>query len=207
MHKTTPVIRQQIVERYTGGEGNAVLARSLGLSPATIQRILKARGVPLRNYSHNQNAVAEFWDRIDQSGGPEACWPWRGAGKGYGQLKVWGRHWGSHCLALHLHEHGNNKAALSEEAPPGHVLHTCDNRPCCNPRHLYRGDHAQNMADRQRRQRTAKGERVASSKITEADVRAIRTAPGTLAAIGARYGLSKSTVSSIKRRLSWQHVD
>jgi hypothetical protein len=28
------------------------------------------------------------------------------------------------------------------------IMHACHNRPCCNPEHLYRGTHAQNMLER-----------------------------------------------------------
>jgi hypothetical protein len=38
---------------------------------------------------------------------------------------------------------------LTEE----HVLHTCDNPPCCNPHHLYLGDPEQNARDRKERRR------------------------------------------------------
>ena len=34
------------------------------------------------------------------------------------------------------------------------VLHTCDNPRCCNPEHLYIGDHTDNMRDRTDRGRT-----------------------------------------------------
>jgi hypothetical protein len=37
--------------------------------------------------------------------------------------------------------------------PEEHALHHCDVRSCINPEHLYRGDVAQNMADKMRRGR------------------------------------------------------
>ena len=86
-----------------------------------------------------------FWPHVDQSGGPDACWPWRRSlsSTGYGQLNslnLLGR-WATHVLAYEL----------SNGPIPGGLFldHTCHNsdlecdggkrcphRRCCNPAHL-----------------------------------------------------------------------
>ena len=52
-----------------------------------------------------------------------------------------------HRIAWEMHH--------AEPIPEGmSVLHHCDNPACCNPEHLYIGDHTDNMQDRKRRNRT-----------------------------------------------------
>lgn len=43
---------------------------------------------------------------------------------------------------------------ITEERP--HILHKCDNPPCCEPSHLWAGTQADNMADAARKGRMAK---------------------------------------------------
>jgi len=86
--------------------------------------------------------LATFWDNVDRSGGPEACWPWMRAvgGKGYGNVPDGvGRTLRSSRVAWEL-THGPIADGLF-------VLHRCDNRPCCNPAHLFLGTAGDNIRD------------------------------------------------------------
>lgn len=88
-----------------------------------------------------------FWRRVDRSGGPDACWPWTGQKNrnGYGRVNVRERRRGAHIIAFVLSGGVLRRRQI--------ILHTCDNRPCCNPRHHVPGTHLQNMADMDRKGR------------------------------------------------------
>jgi hypothetical protein len=89
-----------------------------------------------------------FWSKV-MRGADGECWEWQGGrDHGYGSI---GRGKGSvraNRLSWELH---------NGPIPDGkHVLHTCDNRSCCNPAHLYIGTDVENARDRVERGR-AKG--------------------------------------------------
>jgi len=94
---------------------------------------------------------AEFWARCDQSGGPEACWPWTGAtnAEGYGTVRVGPVIVGAHVLAF--------ETFTGKRVKPGRLVrHSCDNPPCINPRHLVEGTHGDNLTDQYFRNRRRK---------------------------------------------------
>lgn len=54
------------------------------------------------------------------------------------------------------------------EIPKGMVVrHKCDNKSCINPEHLELGTLAENIQDKVKRNRCAKGEDIQSSKLTK----------------------------------------
>lgn len=55
-----------------------------------------------------------------------------------------------------------------------HVLHRCDNPPCVKLDHLFTGTQADNMADRDEKERSARGLRNGRGKLSDAQVAAIR---------------------------------
>lgn len=68
------------------------------------------------------------------------CWEWEGSRnkQGYGRLKLAGKYRRVHRVMADL-------VGLTGTGPQ--VLHTCDNPPCFNPAHLFRGTQQENAVD------------------------------------------------------------
>ena len=147
-----------------------------------------------------------FWAKVDKRG-PDECWEWTAGTNsgGYGDIKVAGRHIKAHRLAFQW---------LCGPIPEGIcVCHHCDNPLCVNPDHLFLGTQAENIADRDAKDRGRgagpRGEANGSAKLTKADVREIRQlcAGGKAQeAVGKRYGISQSNISDIVNRKTWAHI-
>lgn len=75
----------------------------------------------------------------------DECWPWpkQKNAAGYGVLNWLGYQFLAHRVAFEL--------AYGPLRKPEIVCHHCDNPPCCNPLHLYAGDHKANARDRWQR--------------------------------------------------------
>lgn len=89
------------------------------------------------------------------------------------------------------------------------VLHKCDVPACFNPDHLFLGTREDNVADRDSKHRMPRGESLSYTKLTEADVRAIRAAkkPGiSYKAVAAALGLPAGAVAGVVFGRSWRHV-
>lgn len=104
-----------------------------------------------------QSSESRFWSRV-QTKGPDDCWTWSGrpSPDGYGTLRVNGRKTGAHRYAYEL------ARGPIPDGPDGstlHVLHRCDNPPCCNVRHLFLGTNIDNIRDRDAKGRHAAGDR------------------------------------------------
>lgn len=125
---------------------------------------------------------------------------------GYGTIRVDGRTLSTHRVAWEL--------ANGPIPPKQHVLHHCDNPPCCNPEHLFLGTHTDNMADRARKGRTNRdsrnqGKANGNAKLTDDLVIEIRhrVAVGERrSVVAASIGVHRATVDFVVNRKIWSHV-
>jgi hypothetical protein len=90
------------------------------------------------------------------------------------------------------------------------ILHKCDNPPCFNPKHLYEGTQADNIADCIAKGRFHRGENTGGAKLTATKVKQIRRilAESTKSReeIGERFGVTRATINDIALGKTWAHV-
>lgn len=91
-----------------------------------------------------------------------------GVGMGYGTTTVNGK-----TVRWHRLVYCERVGCTLDDIKGLVVRHKCDNARCLNPDHLELGTHQDNMDDKTKRGRNAKGSKL-STKLTEADVAYIR---------------------------------
>lgn len=138
-----------------------------------------------------------FWQLVNIRG-PNDCWEWQGGANsdGYGYFKQ---------------QRTNRIAhALSKGVPKHLVLHTCRNRLCCNPAHLYDGTHADNMRDMAHDGthdgRNRRSQNHPYAVLTNQEVLAIRASNAKGVRLAEQYGVSPATISSIRHHTRWAYL-
>jgi predicted XRE-type DNA-binding protein len=156
--------------------------------------------------------IKRFWGHIDVLSEDE-CWQWlKGTDKdGYGIYHIKGNSVRAHRFSYLL-----TKGAIPEGML---ICHSCDNRKCCNPKHLWYGtgkDNSLDMASKQRQvfqknpELAARGETQGSSKLHNEDVIEIRqkyqSGGYTQQELASIYRVSQSAISAVVRNKYWIHL-
>jgi hypothetical protein len=145
-----------IAAEFLGGKTYAEIGDIYNVSRQRVQQITKRFGITrndggqhvrkqedmrrlaeLRHWRGDPMAVAfRFWCHVaspDENG----CMEWQRSRhkSGYGHTSTWASKDGYAHRAAWRFTHG-------DIPPKKAILHTCNNRPCCNPEHLYLGTQA-----------------------------------------------------------------
>lgn len=190
--------------------------------PATVQRTcercgkmftalaVEVRRGGARNCSRSCLDMAHrFWQKVNKAGrivrvplGP--CWEWTAglSTAGYGKFGI------SKDETAYAHR---LSWRLAGRADPGDlmVLHSCDNRACVNPDHLFLGTAADNSADMASKKRSALGARNGAAKLTAEQITELRRSSEigeTYRALAKRFGVTVSAIEHIVMRRRWRHV-
>jgi hypothetical protein len=152
-----------------------------------------------------ERVIRRVLERLDRSGGPEACWPCKGSRLPHGYVQIgWsenGTVGGDYAHRIVLAHTLQRPLAPGEEA-----LHQCDNPPCGNPAHIFLGTQQDNCKDMAQKNRSTQGERNPASRLSSTEIQAIRQDQRPSWSVALDYGVTARQVRKIRQGVQWKHV-
>lgn len=151
-----------------------------------------------------QSSPERFWAKKTLA--PSGCWEYTGTitCHGYGHVRLSGRLVRAHRYAWTL-RNGAIPAGLV-------VCHSCDNRRCINPEHLFLGTQQENNDDKVRKGRVPRGVTHGNAKFLVQQVLAIRAAwaseptPSRRAELAKQHGVSEETIRKVVKFITYRYV-
>lgn len=168
--------------------------------------------VELRRIGHMTELEHRFWAKVEIVDDEDSCWPWaRGMHpEGYGIFQ-----WTPPGETKSRASYASRVALyLVTGVLPVVACHTCDNRPCCRPKHLYDGTHQSNGADKAARKRGRTREQggelnriaVLSDEVVLTARRRVR-AGEVLRAVAEEFEVKPATLNYAVVGTTWKHLD
>jgi hypothetical protein len=152
--------------------------------------------------SRHANTLDAIWNHVSNYGEFDKCWEWLGyvGTNGYGRITI---NYGDelvHRVAYQLAK-GNISNGLF-------VCHSCDNRKCCNPDHLWLGTQADNLTDMYAKGRGPTGDKSGARKhperLARGDRNGARKYPERLAR-GAAHHMNRYP-EKVPRGATWAQI-
>lgn len=147
----------------------------------------------------DDKALRVFWSKVIRY--ETGCWGWTGSTTktGYAEFAVDGRIIRANRFSYVLHT-GWQPGELS-------VCHSCDNRECTNPVHLFTGTIADNTKDRDEKGRVQQGVSHYKARLSEDDVRSIRASELPDGELARLYETGETHIRKIRDRTFWKSVN
>lgn len=157
-----------------------------------------------------RKTFSDVWNLIAK-GSEDECWEWQGCKNtsGYGSMTVSQSVYSAHRIAFVL----SNPGLISMKAPSNKylkefVLHKCDNRSCCNPKHMFLGSYDDNNKDAKNKGRSSapKGAKHKLAKLTQEQanqIRQIHKSGLSYVDIGKMFNVHANNVSRVVRGISY----
>lgn len=154
----------------------------------------------------------KFWKLVSVRGSDE-CWPWIG----YCEPKGYGKFMPTRLVCTRTHRFAYALKNGVTGMNGFEVMHTCDNRPCCNPKHLKLGTQLDNIRDAvsKGRMRPVHGSKHRSAKLTESDVEQLiikfrgvteKERSLEIKKTSTRFGVRTESINAALRGSTWRRV-
>lgn len=148
-----------------------------------------------------------FWTYVNKTDNENDCWYWKLSHNnhcGYGKFSI--------PKVKKSYSPSRYAYAATYGDPDLNliVLHSCDNRACCNPKHLSLGTSQDNSTDMKNKNRAAKGLTHGMSKLKESDIVKLKqmwqAADMRQVDIAKHFNIHIATARRAATGESWKHV-
>lgn len=147
--------------------------------------------------------------KIDKSHHPQDCWIWKGfiTPTGYGRYKWMQHNWLAHRLVWHLYVEELLDSSIK-------LCHTCDNRLCVNPVHLWKGTQQENISDCVTKGRNNHGLKYGTDNINARlnpdkvkQIRSLFDNGLSVSELGRRFNIARKAIYCVIKHETWKHVN
>lgn len=159
----------------------------------------------------SKRTIDLFWSKV-LIGAEDECWPFTGTISDGGYGRFWWREPGApkseaRLIPAHIFARLATDGFLPEfDWKKSVVRHTCDNPPCCNPKHTPLGSQARNIQEASERNRLARKSGLGGAKLSQeqrSEIRERLLRGEKPVALSEEYRVHKTSIYNIAKGRTW----